>query len=120
MLVEHKTDVQSSNQHTVKPWFDGKLEFAPQVTDLSDKGFPLVGGRLDYINGRRVAVLVYQREKHFINLFTWPTDEKDIAPQLDAMQGFNMLHWNRNGMAYWAVSDLNADELRTFSDLLGK
>ena len=120
MLVEHKTDVQSSNQHTVKPWFDGKLEFAPQVTDLSDKGFPLVGGRLDYIDNRRVAVLVYQREKHFINLFTWPTDEKDTAPRLDTMQGFNMLHWNHNGMAYWAVSDLNMDELRAFSDLLRK
>jgi anti-sigma factor RsiW len=119
MLGEHMMDVESSNQHTVKPWFDGKLEYAPQVTNLSDKGFTLVGGRLDYINGRRVAALVYQREKHFINLFTWPTDEKDSAPQLGAMQGYNMLHWNRNGMAYWAVSDLNAAELRTFTDLLG-
>jgi anti-sigma factor RsiW len=113
LMVNHLTDVASSDQHTVKPWFDGKLDFAPQVTDFSDQGYPLVGGRLEYLHNRTVAALVYQRQKHFINVFIWPAEESsDSEPKLITRQGYNLVHWEKSGMTYWAVSDLNSSELQ--------
>ena len=111
LLASHLMDVPSSDHHTVKPWFTGKLDFAPDVPDLSGKGFTLVGGRLDYLDGRNVAALVYQRRQHTINLFTWPSGAPDRAPERATRDGFHVIHWSRGGMEWWAVSDLNADEL---------
>ena len=115
----HLFDVQSTDQHTVKPWFDGKLDFAPPVTDLASQGFPLIGGRLDYLDHRDVAALVYQRQKHFINLFIWPSDSKaPKVPEAQAIRGYNVISWQRGGMNVCAVSDLNAAELGQFAQLL--
>ncbi len=116
----HLMDVESTDQHTVKPWFDGKLDFAPPVVNLANQGFPLVGGRLDYIDHRNVAALVYQRQKHFINAFVWPEERNGAKPPaVQTMQGYNLVCWSRNGMAFCTVSDLNITELRQFADLLG-
>jgi anti-sigma factor RsiW len=118
LLATHLTDVTTSDQHTVKPWFNSKLDAAPPVVDLAGQGFPLVGGRLDYIDNRVVAALVYKRREHVINLFVWPApDEKDSEPQTASQRGYNLLHWVRSGLAFWAVSDLNPTELRTFESL---
>ena len=115
LMANHLTDVASSDQHTVKPWLDTKLDFAPAVPDLSGKGFPLVGGRLDYLDNRPVAALVYQRRKHFINLFVWPTESNAAkATKTISRQGYHLLHWADSDFNYWAVSDVNADELQTF------
>jgi anti-sigma factor RsiW len=111
LLASHLIDVPSSDRHTVKPWFTGKLDFAPDVPDLSGKGFTLAGGRLDYVNGRTVAALVYHRRQHTINLFTWPAQTADQAVKRSTRDGFHVAHWSRGGMEWWAVSDLNADEL---------
>jgi anti-sigma factor RsiW len=119
MLDDHLYDVKSSDKHTVKPWFLGKVDFSPFVGDFADDGFPLSGGRLDYIGDRTVAVVVYHRRKHVINLFISPAPRSaDAGPRAAARQGYQMLHWSRGGMSYWAVSDLNAAELRTFADLV--
>jgi anti-sigma factor RsiW len=119
LMADHLTDVASSDKHTVKPWFDGKLDFSPAVVDLADHGFPLVGGRLDYLGNRSVAALVYARQKHFINLFVWPStrEGRPGEPKL-SRNGFNLIHWNASEMTYWAVSDLNPAELGEFAELV--
>lgn len=111
----HLMDVASTDQHTVKPWFDGRLDYAPPVKDLKAEGFPLAGGRLDYLAGRPVAALVYGRRQHFIDLFVWPDSGRvDREPAGDSRNGYNVVRWTRDGMAFWAVSDLNAQELADF------
>jgi anti-sigma factor RsiW len=112
----HLEDVVSTDQHTVKPWFDGRLDFAPPVKDLAVVGFPLKGGRLDYLDGRTVAVLVYQRAKHIIDLYVWPEAKAPSeAPQSTERHGYNVVHWTRNGMTFWGVSDVELGELRDFA-----
>src|SRR6266446_6699005 len=115
LMANHLTDVASSDQHTVKPWLDAKLDFAPAVVDLSGQGFPLIGGRLDYLDNRPVAALVYQRRKHFINLFVWPGETGAARPTMAmSHEGYQLLHWADPDFNYWAVSDVNANDLQTF------
>ncbi len=112
MLPSHRFDVASTDPHTVKPWFEGKLDFSPPVKDLAGQGFPLVGGRLDYLHNRPVAALVYQRRKHSINLFIWPSPSGfEGATSTVTRQGYHLFQWTQSGMTHWAVSDLNDREL---------
>ncbi len=114
----HLVDVRSSDQHTVKPWFLGKLDFSPPVEDLSSLGFPLAGGRLDHVAGQPVAALVYQRRLHPITVFVWPMPDRTAASDTRSIRGFQVRHWIRNGMSFWAVSDLNDAELGEFARAL--
>lgn len=121
LQLGHLTDVLSTDQHTVKPWFTGKLDFSPAVPRLEADSFPLVGGRLDYVDNRVVAAIVYKRRAHVINVVTYPVEgAADVTPALETRRGFQIAHWTARGMAYWVVSDLNADELRTFCSLMRK
>jgi anti-sigma factor RsiW len=127
---DHLIDVQSTDQHTVKPWFNGRLEVAPPVIDLTAQGFTLIGGRLDYIDGRPVAAIVYKRRAHVINLFVAPVAAQAttqvttqiMGPErratLEQLQGFNIWRWTRSDLGFWAVSDINAEELQEFGEKL--
>jgi mycothiol system anti-sigma-R factor len=118
LMADHLTDVASSDQHTVKPWLDTKLDFAAPVLDLSGEGFPLVGGRLDYLDNHSAAALVYQRRKHFINLFIWPTTPANSKTQTTmAREGYHLVHWTDGDFTYWAVSDVNISDLQNFKQL---
>ncbi len=119
LMARHLTDVASSDEHAVKPWFNGKLNFSPPVRDLTTQGFPLVGGRLDYLHGRPVAALVYRHRKHPINLFVWPAPAGAATGERTyAREGYNVVHWVGGGMNFWAISDLNRKELQAFARLL--
>jgi len=117
LQASHLIDVATSDQHVVKPWFDGKLDFAPAVIDLAPQGFPIVGGRLDYIDHRAVAAVVYKRGRHLINLFIWP-DAKATPAGQHTRDGYTLRAWSQGGMTYWAVSDVNPNDLSQFETLL--
>lgn len=119
LMADHLVDVPSSDQHTVKPWFNGKLDFSPSVVDLASQGFPLLGGRLDYLDNRPVAAVVYRHQKHVINLFIWPSAQ-NIGNETNTttLQGYHLIHWTGSGMTYWVVSDLNLNELQKFVQLV--
>lgn len=119
MLPGHLTDVASSDQHTVKPWFSGRIDFSPPVADFATQGFPLVGGRLDYLDGRPVAALVYGRRLHRINVFVAPAARSNAGVTEDARRGFTVLRWTSGGFDYVAVSDVNASDLHELARLLG-
>lgn len=111
LMADHLSDVASTDQHTVKPWFTGKLDYAPPVQDFSNQGFALIGGRIDYVDHRAVAALVYRHKEHVINAFVWPSAQADSGVRQRTRQGFNMVEWNAQGMKYWLVSDVSMDEL---------
>ncbi len=119
LMPGHLTDVVSTDQHTVKPWFNGKLDFSPAVYDFGGRGYPLIGGRLDYLAGRPVAALVYGRRQHLINLFLWPATQgpADGADET-TRQGYHLLHWTTPEYTYWVASDLGLPELREFAGLV--
>ena len=116
--VDHLTDVASSDRHTVKPWFAGKIDFSPPVTDFQAKTFKLVGGRVDYLDDRPVAALVYQHGPHVINVFVWPSDASERGPSLTTRGGYNIDHFRHAGMNYWIVSDMGVDEMEKLAALL--
>jgi anti-sigma factor RsiW len=116
LLPNHLMDVVSTDRHTVKPWFAGKTDIAPPVLDLTDKGFPLIGGRLDYVDGHSAAVLVYGRRLHTINVFVWRTGTSEPRDGSFEVRGHSLLHWTKGGLSYWAVSDAAQPELEAFRD----
>jgi len=118
LMVEGRlNDVISTDQHTVKPWFQGKLDFAPVVTDFATAGFTLAGGRLDYLDGRPVAAVTYHHRLHNVNLFEWPA-AGESAPELVTRKGYSFVHWTHGGLQYWVVSDAAGAELLRFAQLL--
>jgi len=121
LMANHLTDIASSDRHTVKPWFNGKIDFSPPVVDLAAQGFPLIGGRLDYVSNRAATALVYRHDRHLINLFIWPAPVKESS-DAKALEhnGYNIVHWATAGMEYWAVSDLNSTDLKKLSAILMK
>ena len=116
--VNHLTDVVSSDRHTVKPWFEGKIDFSPPVTDFQAQTFKLVGGRVDYLDDRPVAALVYQHGPHLVNVFIWPSDGSERSPSLLTRSGYNLDHFSHAGMNYWIVSDMGVDEMEKLAALL--
>ncbi len=120
LMAAHLLDVPSSNQHTVKPWFEGKLDFSPPVKDLAAEGFPLAGGRLDYMAGRPVAALAYHCRQHVINLYLWPSDGATPSSAVQDYHGYHLISWHQQGMQCHAVSDLNATDLSAFAQAFQK
>jgi anti-sigma factor RsiW len=119
MMADHLTDVPTSDQHTVKPWLSARLDVSPSVRDLKDKGFPLIGGRLDYVDGHPAAAVVYRHDKHVINLFAWASAGKpDSGFHDESRQGFNVVTWRQGGITYYAVSDVEAAQLANFAKLV--
>jgi len=118
LLADHLMDVPTSDQHTVKPWLSARLDVSPPVRDLADLGFPLLGGRLDYVDGHKSAAVVYRHAKHIINLFAWASEGPDTRFAETSHQGFNVVTWQRDGISYHAVSDLEADQLAAFARLV--
>jgi len=119
LLQDSPIQVASSDAHTVKPWFAGRIDFSPEVRDLAADGFPLLGGRLDYVGGRRVGAVVYKRRLHTISVFMWPrVTAGEAAPHLVTRNGYNLLAWSHGGVDYWAVSDLSGGDLRQLQSLL--
>jgi anti-sigma factor RsiW len=117
----HLHDVLSTDRHTVKPWFSGKLDFAPPVEDFADAGLPLTGGRLDYLAGRPVAALTYAHQKHVVNLFVWPAQmPRDMSPVALSRQGYSMEHWTEGGMSYWLVADVEPRQLASLANVIRK
>lgn len=114
LMANHLTDVQASDEHIVKPWFAGKVTFAPRVPELASQGFPLVGGRAEFVAGRAAAALVYGRRLHTINLFIWPESPSGNDPRGATLNGYSLAHWTDRGLSYWAVSDAAAPELQAF------
>jgi anti-sigma factor RsiW len=117
LMASHLVDVPSSDHHTVKPWFQGRLSFSPSVPDLSAEGFVLTGGRLEMLRREPAAALVYKRRQHVINLFVAPGNRADSRPRAESSEGYNLVTWSKGGLSYWAVSDLNAKELMEFAEL---
>jgi anti-sigma factor RsiW len=115
LQASHLTDVATSDRHTVKPWFNGKIDFAPPVVDLAAQGFPLAGGRLDYLHGRSVAALVFRRRQHVINLFVWPSKPGETLASHASQGGYSIAYWTHGGLEFWAVSDIDGAELERFA-----
>jgi anti-sigma factor RsiW len=119
LMADHLTDLASADRHAVKPWLSNRLDFAPPVYDLANEGFALVGGRLDYLGGRPVAALIYRYRQHIINVFVWPSSEnKEVFARTSALKGYNTVRFDDRGMSFWAVSDLNPEDLGKLANLL--
>lgn len=119
LMANHLTDVETSDQHTVKPWLSARLDLSPVVKDFAAEGYPLVGGRLDYVDGHRAAAIVYRRDKHVINLFAFVSDDRsDASPRQENRDGFNIVRWRTGGLTYVAVSDVEAAQLMAFVRLV--
>jgi anti-sigma factor RsiW len=114
LMPGHLTDVVSTDQHNVKPWFNGRVDMSPSVPRLDSAGFPLVGGRTDYVRGRAVPVVVYARRQHMINVYAWPEPGSASEPRASTRNGYHFVTWRGDGVEYWAVSDLNTKELDEF------
>jgi len=118
LMANHLIDVVSSDRHTVKPWFAGKIDYSPRVRDFATEGFELTGGRLDYVNDRVVATLVYKNRLHVIDVYTWPSTESDSTVNKRSRRGINMTEWVDSGMKYYAVSDIEVGELAQLAQLM--